>query len=67
MPTLRRLQELERCLILAKDVYEGFSLDEYAKILDHLSPRGLRVHLKAASIEEGRAVMARVREKGIKA
>jgi hypothetical protein len=62
MPTLKRLQELERCLVLAKDVYEGFSLDEYAEILDSLSPRGLSVHLKAASIEEGRAVMARVRE-----
>jgi hypothetical protein len=50
-------------LILAKDVYEGFSLDEYEEILDRLSPRGLSIHLKADSAKEGQAVMAHVREK----
>jgi len=63
MPTLRRLQARKMPLILAKDVYEGFSLEEYDEILDGLSPRGLSVHLKADSVEEGRAVMARVRER----
>ena len=62
MPTLQRLQAKKMPLILAKDVYAGFSLEEYREILDALSPRGLSVHLKADSVEEGRAVMARVRE-----
>jgi len=60
MPTLQRLQERRMPLILAKDVYEGFTLEEYREILDGLSPRGLSVHLKAGSIDEGREVMARV-------
>jgi hypothetical protein len=47
-------------LVLAKDVYQGFTLDEYSEILEHLSPQGLSVHLKAESVEEGRAVMAHV-------
>ncbi len=64
MPTLQRLQARRMPLILAKTVYEGFSLDEYREILDGLSPRGLSVHLKADSVEEGQAVMARVREFG---
>ena len=60
MPILRRLQARQMLLILAKDVYAGFSLEEYREILDGLSPRGLSVHLKADSVEEGRAVMAAV-------
>jgi hypothetical protein len=48
-------------LILAKDVYAGFTLAEYQEIFDGLSPRGLSVHLKAESVEEGREAMARVR------
>ena len=50
-------------LVLGKDSYEGFSLEEYDEILEVLSPRGLCVHLKADSVEEGREVMAHVREK----
>lgn len=61
MPTLRRLQARSVPLILAKDVYQGFTLAEYKEILDNLSPRGLSVHLKAESVEEGRAVMEAVR------
>jgi len=61
MPTLRRLQARQVPLILAKDVYQGFTLAEYAEIMDSLSPRGLSVHLKAESVEEGRAVMEAVR------
>jgi hypothetical protein len=62
MPTLKRLQALHMPLVLAKDVYQGFTLEEYSEILEHLSPQGLSVHLKAESIEEGRAVMGRVSE-----
>ena len=61
MPTLRRLQERRVPLILAKDVYQGFTLAEYAEIMDSLSPRGLSVHLKAESVEEGRDVMEAVK------
>ena len=57
MPVMRRLQARSMPLILAKDVYEGFSLAEYDEILDGLSPRGLSVHLKADSVDEGLAVM----------
>jgi hypothetical protein len=63
MPTMQRLQARKVPLILAKDVYEGFSQDEYDEILDGLSPRGLSVHLRAESVAEGRMVMAYVREK----
>jgi hypothetical protein len=61
MPTLQRLQERRMPLILAKDVYQGFTLQEYKEILDGLSPRGLSVHLAAESVAEGRAVMEAVR------
>lgn len=61
MPTLQRLQAYKVPLILARDVYQGFTLAEYAEILDGLLPRGLSVHLKAQSVEEGRAVMQAVR------
>jgi len=61
MPTLQRLQRQGVSLILAKDVYQGFSLEEYDEILASLSPRGLSVHVAADSVEEGRAVMAAVR------
>jgi hypothetical protein len=61
VPTLQRLQERRMPLILAKDVYQGFTLQEYKEILDGLSPRGLSVHLAAESVAEGRAVMAAVR------
>ena len=60
LPTLQRLQARHMPLILAKDVYAGFSLDEYREIMDSLSPAGLSVHLRADSIEEGRSVMAQV-------
>lgn len=61
MPTLRRLQAHGVPLILAKDVYQGFALTEYTEILNGLSPHGLSVHLKAESVEEGRAVMEAVK------
>ncbi len=61
MPVLQELQHAGMPLILAKTVYEGFSLAEYDEILDGLSPRGLSVHLAAGSIEEGKAVMDAVR------
>lgn len=63
MPTLQRLQTRRMPLILTRDAYEGFSLTEYDEILDGLSPRGLSVHLKADSVEEGQAVMAYIRER----
>ena len=66
MPTLQRLQARRVSLVLAKDVYEGFTLSEYEELLEGLSPRGLSVHLKADSVAEGRAVMAHVREKAIR-
>ena len=63
---MQRLQAQRVPLVLAKDVYEGFTWDEYEEILEGLSPRGLSVHLKADSVAEGRAVMAQVREKAIR-
>ena len=63
MPVLRRMQERRIPLVLAKDVYEGFSLEEYEEILASLAPSGLSIHLKADSVEEGRAAMAYVRER----
>ena len=66
MPTLQRLQAQKMPLVLAKDVYEGFTLAEYEEILEGLSPHGLSVHLEADSVAEGRAVMAYVREKAIR-
>jgi hypothetical protein len=66
MPTMRRLQAQGVPLVLAKDVYEGFTWGEYEEILEGLSPRGLSVHLKADSVAEGREVMAHVREKAIR-
>jgi hypothetical protein len=62
MPVLQRLQARGMPLILAKTVYEGFSMDEYQEILDGLAPRGLSVHLCADSVAEGVAVMEAVRE-----
>jgi len=59
LPALQRLQARRMPLILAKDVYAGFTLAEYREIMDGLSPNGLSVHLKAESVEEGRAVMAK--------
>jgi hypothetical protein len=61
LPVLRQLQQQRMPLILARDVYQGFSLEEYAEIMDALSPRGLSVHMRADSVEEGRAVMAAVK------
>jgi hypothetical protein len=58
MPTLQRLQAGRVPMILAKDVYQGFTLEEYREILDGLSPQGLSIHLKAESVDEGRAMMA---------
>ncbi|MEA3334674.1 MAG: hypothetical protein U9R25_02120 [Chloroflexota bacterium] len=63
MPTLRKLQALKMPLILAREVFFGFSLDEYEEIMDGLSPAGLMVHMKADSVEEGRGVMAYISEK----
>jgi hypothetical protein len=63
MPTLQRLQAQKMPLVLAKDVYEGFTLEEYDEILAGLSPRGLSVHLKAESVAEGQAVMEYVRRR----
>lgn len=63
LPTLRRLQARGVPLILAKDVYTGFTLEEYQEIMDALSPRGLSVHLKAESVAEGREVMVKVRRR----
>jgi hypothetical protein len=37
-------------LVLNKYVQEGFSLEEYQEILEGLSPRGINVQLKAATI-----------------
>ena len=62
LPVLKSLQEAGMPLVLAKTVYEGFTLEEYAEIRSGLSRRGLSVHLKADSEEEACAVMARVRE-----
>lgn len=63
MPVLQRLQARGMSLILAKDVYQGFTMDEYDEIVDGLTPRGLSVHLAAASAQEGRAVMEAVRRR----
>ena len=52
MPTLRRLQARHMPLILAKDVYVGFSLDEYREILDALSRRSERAS-EGDSVEKG--------------
>lgn len=60
MPTLQRLQQRAMPLVLAKDVYAGFTFSEYEEIVEGLSPRGLSVHLAAESVEEGREVMEAV-------
>ena len=60
VPVLRKLQEKKMPLILTKEVYQGFSMEEYRFILENLSPGGLSVHLQVGSIEEGQAVMASV-------
>jgi hypothetical protein len=62
LQVLRRLQEKKMPLVLAKEVYTGFSIEEYSWIIGNLSPRGLSVHLQAGSIEEGQVVMAKVAE-----
>lgn len=62
IPTLEKLQKAQMPLILAKDVNEGFTLDEYDHIIDKLSPRGLSVHVCSENVEEGRHVMAHVRK-----
>ena len=66
MPTMQRLQARGVPLILAKDSFEGFSLEEYEEILDGLSPDGLCVHLRANSIEEGRSVMAYAEQRAMR-
>jgi hypothetical protein len=63
MPVMQRLQARGTPLILAKDVYQGFSLQEYDEIMDGLSPRGLSIHLAADSAAGGRAVMRAVRSR----
>ena len=63
LPVLKSLQEKRMPLVLAKTVYEGFTLEEYAEIRSGLSRRGLSVHLKADSEAEACAVMATIREK----
>lgn len=63
MPALRRLQALKMPIILAREVYFGFTLEEFDEIMDGLSPNGLMIHMKADSIEEGRAVMSYVKAK----
>jgi hypothetical protein len=61
MPVMQRLQARGVPLILAKTVYEGFSIEEYLEVLDGLSPRGLSVHLHANSVAEGVERMEAVR------
>jgi hypothetical protein len=63
LPTLRRVQERGKPIIIDAYAEEGFSLDQYEHILEVLSPRGLSVHLKAGSVEEGREVMEYVRQR----
>ncbi len=61
-PTLRKLQALKMPLILAKEVYQGFTLEEYSLILENLSSAGLSIHLRADSIDEGCEVFPRAAE-----
>jgi hypothetical protein len=63
MPVMQRLQAKGMPLILAKTVYQGFSLTEYEEILDGLSPRGLSVHLAATSVKEGKDIMEVIRNR----
>jgi hypothetical protein len=60
MPTLQRLQALDRPLILAKDVYQGFSLAEYEELMAGLRPNGLRLHVNAPSLEDAREIFQRL-------
>jgi hypothetical protein len=63
MPTLRQLQARGMPLVLAKDVYAGFTLAEYDEILDGLSPAGLSVHLAPAGEQSPGDIMEAVRER----
>jgi hypothetical protein len=63
MPVLQRIQQHGKGLILSRDLYQNFTLDEFDDIVDVLSPRGLCVWLDAHSIEEAQAVLAKAKER----
>jgi len=62
LPVFAALQARRMPLVIAKDIYRGFSLGEYAEILELLSPAGLAVHLGADSVDEGATVAAEARK-----
>ena len=62
LPVLAALQARKMPLVVAKDIYRGFSLGEYAEILELLSPAGLAVHLGADSVDQGAKVAAEARK-----
>lgn len=57
IPILKNLQKMKMPLVIAKDIYDGFTLKEYDEILEMLSPDGLSVHLGAGSIEEANEII----------
>ncbi len=60
IPALQRAQALDMPLILAKDVYQGFSLAEVDELLGALQPQGLSLHVHAGSADEAQEFFARL-------
>ncbi|MFN8007550.1 MAG: hypothetical protein U0V70_11100 [Terriglobia bacterium] len=62
IPILQRIQARQKALILSKDLYENFTLEEYREILNGLSPRGLCVWLDGQSVEQACEILALAKE-----
>ena len=65
IPVLKRIQEHGKALILSKDLYDNFTLKEYAEILKALSPRGLCVWLDGKTIEEAHEILSLAKEQTV--
>ena len=66
IPALQRIQEHQKALILSKDLYENFTLEEYEEISKALSPRGLCVWLDGKTIEEAHEILSLAKEQTAK-
>jgi hypothetical protein len=62
IPVLQRIQNHHKSLILSKDLYENFTLEEYDEIIQSLSPRGLCVWLDGRTAQEAQEILALAKE-----
>ena len=62
IPVLQHIQEHHKSLILSKDLYQNFTLEEYDEIIQGLSPQGLCVWLDGRSVEEAHEILALANE-----